>query len=147
MKNRSFHAGIQRSPYEAMFGCPPQVGLDAFPLPEVVLKTLRTEEGLKEAFKSTQRTSANPDDLTLDDSTVEPALRGESSTTARPCTSCGIDVTPLPGPKCALCLRKDNICHNRKESHDSLSLQAKRCCSIKISLHHKWEIYSAHPHP
>ena len=64
MKNRSFHADIQRSLYEAMFGCHPKVGLD---LPEVVLKTLRTEEELKEAFESTQRTSANPDDLTLDD--------------------------------------------------------------------------------
>lgn len=26
-KNRAFHSGIKRSPFEAMFGCPPKVGL------------------------------------------------------------------------------------------------------------------------
>ncbi|XP_071132787.1 KRAB-A domain-containing protein 2-like [Mytilus edulis] len=32
-KNRHNHSGIKRSPYEAMFGCPPKVGLASSPIP------------------------------------------------------------------------------------------------------------------
>ena len=51
MKNRSLHSGIKRSPYEAMFGVTPKVGLSDAPLPESVLRTLKTEEELEMALE------------------------------------------------------------------------------------------------
>lgn len=47
MKNRSFHQGIQQSPYEAMFGCKAKVGLSTSNLPREVLDNLVTDEDLK----------------------------------------------------------------------------------------------------
>jgi len=52
MKNGSLHAGIKMSPYETVFGSRPRVGLEISSLPDVVLKSLRTEEELQEAVKS-----------------------------------------------------------------------------------------------
>ncbi|XP_045511256.1 KRAB-A domain-containing protein 2-like [Colias croceus] len=49
MKNRAYHAGINRSPYEAMFGCKPKVGLNN--LPKDVIVELSTEEELESILK------------------------------------------------------------------------------------------------
>lgn len=35
-KNRSLHAAINRSPYKAMFGCDPRIGLNSIQLPKDV---------------------------------------------------------------------------------------------------------------
>lgn len=45
MKNRAYHARINRSPYEAMFGCRAKVGLNS--LPKDALVDLLTEEELE----------------------------------------------------------------------------------------------------
>ncbi|CAG4949101.1 unnamed protein product [Parnassius apollo] len=45
MKNRAYHAGINRSPFEAMFGCKAKVGLNS--LPKDALVELSTEEELE----------------------------------------------------------------------------------------------------
>ncbi|CAG4946502.1 unnamed protein product [Parnassius apollo] len=45
MKNRAYHAEINRSPYEAMFGCKAKVGLNS--LPKDALVELSTEEELE----------------------------------------------------------------------------------------------------
>ncbi|XP_071181569.1 KRAB-A domain-containing protein 2-like [Mytilus edulis] len=52
-KNRRNHSGIKRSPYEAMFGCPPKVGLASSPIPTKLLETLQQEEDLN--FEMTTR--------------------------------------------------------------------------------------------
>ena len=46
MKNRSFHQGIQQSPYEAMFGCKAKAGLSTSNLPREVIDNVATEEDL-----------------------------------------------------------------------------------------------------
>ena len=46
MKNRAYHQGIKRSPYEAMFGMPAKVGLKSSILPDDV--EINTEEELEE---------------------------------------------------------------------------------------------------
>jgi len=46
MKNRAYHKGINRSPYEALFGCKMKVGLDTSFLPPYILKDLDDEESL-----------------------------------------------------------------------------------------------------
>jgi len=45
-KNSSLHAGIQRSPYMAMFGCDAKVGLSSFTLPTEIFGRLQSEEEL-----------------------------------------------------------------------------------------------------
>ena len=37
-KNRAFHSGIGRSPYEALFGCPAKVGLNSSSIPKELFK-------------------------------------------------------------------------------------------------------------
>lgn len=49
-KNRSFHKGIGRSPYEAMFGSKAKVGISSTDLPQEVVATIETEEQLEEAL-------------------------------------------------------------------------------------------------
>jgi len=73
MKNKSFHAGIKMSPYEALFGCHPKVGLDVLSLPDALLKTLRTGDDLERVV----RTSEKPDSGT-------PTADGSASSTAGP---------------------------------------------------------------
>ena len=46
-KNRRDHDGIKRSPYEAMFGCAPKVGLSTTPIPNEILQVLQKEEDLQ----------------------------------------------------------------------------------------------------
>lgn len=54
MKNSALHSGIKRSPYEAMFGCPPRHGLSTSKLPTEVLANLETEEDLQCAIDQIQ---------------------------------------------------------------------------------------------
>lgn len=46
MKNRAYHAGIQRSPYKALFGCDAKFGLGSSQLPKEIINSLETEEDL-----------------------------------------------------------------------------------------------------
>ncbi|KFD62037.1 LOW QUALITY PROTEIN: hypothetical protein M514_09389 [Trichuris suis] len=53
-KNRAFHTGIKRTPYEALFGCKAKVGLATSSLPQDVLQDIQTEEELEEIIESVQ---------------------------------------------------------------------------------------------
>lgn len=50
-KNRAFHAGIKRSPYEAIFGTKAKVGLTSSSLPDEILGRIESEEDLEEALR------------------------------------------------------------------------------------------------
>jgi hypothetical protein len=45
-KNRAFHSGIGRSPYEALFGCPAKVGRNSSSIPKELLQTFTDENDL-----------------------------------------------------------------------------------------------------
>jgi hypothetical protein len=47
MKNRAYHSGIKRTPYEALFGCKAKVGLTTSSLPQDVLQDIQSEEQLE----------------------------------------------------------------------------------------------------
>lgn len=49
-KNRALHHGIRRSPYEAMFGEKPPMGLSSSILPDEIMNRLETEEDLEQAL-------------------------------------------------------------------------------------------------
>jgi len=52
MKNRAYHHGTKHSPYEAMFGTPPKIGLTSSLLPANIIEKLKTEEELQVALDS-----------------------------------------------------------------------------------------------
>lgn len=54
MRNRGYHAGINRSPYEAMFGCEAKVGLNSF-LPQESMVGVRREEELEVLLKKSYK--------------------------------------------------------------------------------------------
>ena len=54
MKNCAYHHGTKHSPYEAMFGTPPKIGLTSSLLSENIIAKLKTEEELQVALESIQ---------------------------------------------------------------------------------------------
>ena len=58
-KNRRFHSGIGRSPYEAMFGKPMSLGISDDKFPKDVLSQIESEEDLERAFNIVQQESEN----------------------------------------------------------------------------------------
>lgn len=57
MKNRAYHAGINCSPYEAMFGVPMKLGITSLPGLRNVLDSIHSEEDLESAIKVGSETS------------------------------------------------------------------------------------------
>ena len=49
-KNCSHHSGIGQTPYKAMFGVEPKIGLRSSVLPDEILNRLVTEEDLRNAY-------------------------------------------------------------------------------------------------
>lgn len=47
MKNRAHHAGIKMTPYKAMFGVDPRVGLATSNLPDDLIATINVEDDLE----------------------------------------------------------------------------------------------------
>uniref|UniRef100_A0A914ED65 Uncharacterized protein n=1 Tax=Acrobeloides nanus TaxID=290746 RepID=A0A914ED65_9BILA len=58
-KNRRFHSGIKRSPYEAMFGQPMNLGISNDPLPAEIIDGIETEEDLEKFFNIQNRQEEN----------------------------------------------------------------------------------------
>lgn len=47
MKNRSYSAAVKRSPYQALFGCQPRVGLSSTSLPKEMIDQFNSEDDLR----------------------------------------------------------------------------------------------------
>lgn len=65
-KNASPHSAIQQTPYKALFGCDPRVGLRSISLPEETLQRMVSEDDLFAAFNTAvtvgnKEASSNPD--------------------------------------------------------------------------------------
>lgn len=52
MKNKAFHSGIKRSPYEALFGCPVKIGLCTSNIPQEVLVNVNDEVELEQVIET-----------------------------------------------------------------------------------------------
>lgn len=76
MKNRALHSGIKMSPYKAMFGIEPRVGLRTSTLSEEVISNMRTEEDLEEVISPT---SGNGESCVKESETVSGSLEPETS--------------------------------------------------------------------
>ncbi|XP_061724387.1 uncharacterized protein LOC133530493 [Cydia pomonella] len=61
MKNRAFHSGIKQSPYQAMFGTKPKVGLTTSKFPLEIINGLNNEEELQLAITELNRNFSDND--------------------------------------------------------------------------------------
>ncbi|XP_029342042.1 KRAB-A domain-containing protein 2-like [Acyrthosiphon pisum] len=52
MKNRAFHSGIKRSPYQAMFGSDIKIGLSTYILPPETINNISSEEDLENVLQN-----------------------------------------------------------------------------------------------
>ncbi|KAL8599760.1 hypothetical protein ACOMHN_042524 [Nucella lapillus] len=74
MKNVSYHAGIKRNPYTAMFGTETKVGLTSSSIPLEIIERLESEEDLLRAISAPQPQDqlpggSQPDNVTPEDVT------------------------------------------------------------------------------
>jgi hypothetical protein len=82
-KNTSHHAGINRAPYKALFGCDAKIGLTTSSLPAEIIAKLQTEDDLFNALSISE--IAQQHDITA----LEP------SDQTPPCTSSAAAMSPM----------------------------------------------------
>lgn len=51
MKNRAYHSGIKQSPYKALFGIEPRVGLSTTSLPQEIINNIQDEDDLRKVLE------------------------------------------------------------------------------------------------
>lgn len=51
MKNRAYHSGIKQSPYKALFGIEPRVGLSTSSLPQEIINDIQDEDDLRKVIE------------------------------------------------------------------------------------------------
>ncbi|KAL4154495.1 hypothetical protein QTP88_000357 [Uroleucon formosanum] len=103
MKNKAFHRGIGRSPYEAMFGCSPKVGI-SLNTPDNILKVLNTDKSLNNKIN---------EGLEKNNCKICKHIFMENEGNAKE-------------ELCQLCINKENISNKREEAKECLERQAKR---------------------
>ncbi|XP_023210347.1 KRAB-A domain-containing protein 2-like [Centruroides sculpturatus] len=152
MKNRAYHSGIKRTPYEALFGCKPKVGLSF--LPE--LKDINTEEQLEKVIESVKTMEkGETNQITQDEIIVvsgvnqhdEDMLTEEISVSdtccvclketsdALACKKCRQKIHTFCGHAskddemdilCTLCFKTENAIEGKINSKINLEIQAKK---------------------
>lgn len=167
MKNTSLHCGIKRSPYEAIFGNKPKIGLKTSNIPLEVTDSVTTEEDLGNVINSIHADNAEIERshqseieiVTETEEVIEEQLKGVlaenhdngqeisypiCSTCFNPVNEEGFDVgKPCSENIYSFCTRNKNIAMARKAAHDGLELQAKRMEVISDSTHPKPKIGSS----
>lgn len=161
-KNRSLHAGIRKSPYEAMFGTPQRIGLRDSSLPVDVVSSIETEEDLEKLLDLQDKTSlekfenghrASRKKLETDTSSFKNNDETEVQTVilcticetetsgANKCVNCGLYVHEICGSldectqhfTCNRCIRKDRIITVREVAKIGLQKQAEQMVSLSNS--------------
>lgn len=147
MKNSVSNSGIQRSAYEAMFGCVAKVGLEATSLPREILHTLKSEEELESIYlgntASNQASSSGQNENTTTNSNSLTCISCDQTcvdnTTCMICDQCVHlscakkynNFTTL----CLLCFQKAKIEREREGAVHSLEKQAKRMKILSDTKH------------
>lgn len=123
MKNRALHAGIKRSPYEAMFGVPARVGLEQTGLPSDLCHLLTEEDELEEALSGLYVSSDRSDEEDNVDSPFPSNMNNDAGPSS---SNANNDDSPPPSNADALDLRAQAIAAERAAARDGLVQQAKK---------------------
>lgn len=92
MKNTSLHSGIKRSPYEAMFGGKPKIGLKTSNIPLEAMNSVTTEEDLENVIKSIRTDIAETEQVQSQEPVMDSVTAAE--VLEELLTSIDIDSTP-----------------------------------------------------
>ncbi|XP_044269708.1 KRAB-A domain-containing protein 2-like [Tribolium madens] len=155
-KNISHHRIIGRSPYRALFGINPKIGLSSTNLPTEVIKNLETEEDVNKLLadlkiKENNNIAENEQQETFGDETVTDIVgeqEGASSAIMEVIEADNFDpinvALPFAGPQegicidcknqknnasCVLCSPQTSIRSNRNECHSGQKRAAKKMLS------------------
>lgn len=132
MKNRAYHQGIKRSPYEAMFGCPAKVGLKSTSLPENVINDIESEEDLMKLLQNDDGNAREDGESEneIEIGTVEDcdSLDDDQIDAHKRCIKCSqlIDSDHENSEKCSLCISQETILNSRDEARKGLEIQANK---------------------
>ncbi|CAG5024424.1 unnamed protein product [Parnassius apollo] len=113
MKNRAYHHGIKRPPYQAMFGCDVKVGLRSSALPTETIENIENEEDLEQILKMLEGDGNNAESETITDVNQEETV-GEAAKNRTDCD----------------CIKRQIIDTNRKGAKDSLTVQANKMTAL-----------------
>ena len=69
-KNQTYHSGIKRSPYEAIFGTPTKIGLSSSRIPKELLPSINSEEELKNTIEEMENSGTSRVTNAWDDNDV-----------------------------------------------------------------------------
>lgn len=61
MKNRAYHSGIKQSPYKALFGIEPKVGLSNSSLPQDIINDIQDEDDLRKVIEDDRNANLTED--------------------------------------------------------------------------------------
>lgn len=61
MKNRAYHSGIKQSPYKALFGIEPRVGLSTSTLPQEIINDIQDEDDLRKVIEDDRNVNLTED--------------------------------------------------------------------------------------
>lgn len=159
-KNRSLHAVMKTSPYEAMSGSPQKIGLADSPLPTGMYASIETEEELEQLFSSINnndqknttdenRNEEVPDNFENEDGDVNYSntcvICEKETSEAHKCSDCNKYVHVICGESsendegfganviCKICLRKKNIDTQRECAKIGQEKQAKKMIAASNS--------------
>ena len=145
-KNTSHHSGINQSPYVALFGGQPRVGLRSTTLPTEILERMVSEDDLFAAFDETTRDESTAvSDVTPSTSATHAAVSDVTPSTS-PTLAAVSDVTPSTSATLAAVsdasaavsdvtaavgdvtpsTNDNHIKRNRKRAQDAMICQAER---------------------
>lgn len=144
MKNRAHHSGIKQSPYEAMFGTEPRVGLTTSSLPLKVIKEIRDEDALKEALNQINVIDEDfSEQVTAVASSSRPSAASQEDLEAAASTSAEPQIIPASDEDTeavANANRQFQITAAREKAHLNLAKQAQRMKLASDSIHARVEI-------
>lgn len=145
-KNISFHRTIGRSPYKALLGCEPKIGLSSSNIPSAIAVTLTTEEDLMKIMNEGESVVDKYKDAheNLVDENIENATAASlsekeeaniNSPEAPMCENCLQVVSPIDACQqessvlCNLCHASESISKERNEARNNTEEAAKKMLS------------------
>lgn len=114
MKNCAYHSGIKRTPYNAMFGVDPKVGLSTSYLPKEIVSSLEDEEDLRKVLQNIEKETEKP---STEENVTEKILKEKE------------DLQETEGEKCVICL---NNCSEGDPSCIGCFKPVHAICSINL---------------
>ncbi|KAK0073711.1 hypothetical protein PV325_009349, partial [Microctonus aethiopoides] len=119
-KSRAHHAGIQRSPFQAMFGSDAKLGLYTTSLPKEVYLNIRSEEELEEIMEKNSLIAMHKKRAIEENSEIYEECTQTNNSVCDKCKG------SLDNGICEICIKEARIIENKLNAKESLTARAKK---------------------